>query len=161
MTRIEDMSETERQSWMTLIVDVFVFIWFWKQMTSGFGQSFQIMDYPIKGIVSNYVAVIVITILLHIGISIYFEMRRRKDDDKSKDERDLIIERKGAANGFRFLAIAINVVIVQILLENSLNGHETFVSLAKVSHLYFVLLAVAFIGDIIKNGTMVLAYRGE
>jgi len=35
MTRIEDMSETQRQSWITLIADGAVFIWFWQKMTAG------------------------------------------------------------------------------------------------------------------------------
>lgn len=160
MTRIQDMSETERQSWATLIVDGFVFFWFCKQMTRGFGRNFGIETFGAKGLVSIYITVIIITIILHGIIAAIFAARRRQDETLEKDERDILIERKGAAYGFGFLAIAINIVVVQLLIENSFAGYEMLFTLSNVSHLFFILLSVAFIGDIIKNGVMVLSYRG-
>jgi len=36
MTRIEDMSDMERQSWVTLLADTVVFAYFLRKMTDGF-----------------------------------------------------------------------------------------------------------------------------
>lgn len=161
MTLIEDMSETERQSWMTLMVDVCVFIWFVGKMTYGSFMNWSLETHSPGGLVSIFVGVIVVTIILHAVIAGVFEMRKRADHSEEKDERDINIARRGAAAGFAFLAIAVNVIAAQIIIENSIEGYEFWLSLKNTSHMVFVLLGSAFIGDIIKNGVMVYAYRGH
>ena len=161
MTRIEDMSETERQSWMTLIVDVFVFFWFLQRMTYGAGISSHLESHSPSELWTIFLGVIVVTIILHAVIASVFAARKRKEDTEAKDERDVDIERKGAACGFGFLAVMINIVIGQYLIELAIEGYEFWLSLQNPAHMFLVLMSVAFIGDIIKNGTMVLAYRGE
>ena len=157
MTRIEDMSETERQAWMTLIVDVTVLIYFVQTMTTGWS----INTFSPAELLSIFIGIIIVTIILHAVIAGVFELRKRNDEVEEKDERDINIERKGAALAFGFLAVAINIVIGQLLLENTIEGHSFAVSLKNLSHLFFILTGIAFIGDIIKNGRMILAYRGE
>ena len=44
MTKIEDMSEPERQSWITFMADGAVFIYFWQKMTQGFGFQAQYFE---------------------------------------------------------------------------------------------------------------------
>ena len=163
MTRIEDMSETERKAWVTLIVDVAVFIFFIRRMTI----DWSIHTYSPRELLSIFIAVIVITIVMHAIIAGIFESRKRKDDIGEKDERDIKIERMGASYGFYFLAIFVNILVGYIILQNSIEGldaaagaYEGPFDFRNTSHLVFALIGAAIIGDIIKNGRMILAYRG-
>lgn len=161
MTKLEDMSETERQSWMTLLVDVSVFIWFVSKMTYGRFPNLSLETISPDGLMKLYISVIVITLILHAVIAAIFAARRRSDHTEEKDERDILIDRKGAAYGFGFLAVMLNIVTFMYLFENTVDGYDFWLSLNNVSHMFFVLLSLAFVGDIIKNTVMVLAFRGE
>ena len=163
MTLIRDMSETQRQAWVTLIVDLFVFIYFLRAMTT----SRSIDTLSSSGLVSLMIGVIITTIILHAVITAVFAARGRSHDEGLKDERDVRIERKGATYGFYFLAIFMNIIIGHIVIQNGLEnlpnttaGYAGSFDYTNTSHLVFVLTAAAFIGDIIKNGVMVFAYRG-
>ena len=157
MTKIEDMSETEWQAWATLIVDVFVFIWFIQKMTFGT----RIESHTPDGLVGIFFGVIITTIILHAMIAAIFALRKRQGEADVKDERDILIERQGAAFGFTFVTVIVNIIIGHYLIENTLEGYESVVSLQNPSHMFFALMSAMFIGDIIKNGVMVLAYRGD
>ena len=162
MTRIEDMSETQRKAWMTLIVDVAVFLYFIKAMTTDFA-----VDTLSSGaLISLFIGIIVITIIMHAVIASIFAVRKNADEPDFKDERDIKIERKGASYGFYFLAIFLNIIVGHIILQNSIEGLEGELGdyqgpfdFRNTSHLVFALLSAAFIGDIIKNGIMILSYR--
>ena len=163
MTRIEDMSETQRQAWITLIVDVAVFVIFLRGMMTG-----RSIDTLSPGHLSAFIiSLIVTTIVLHIIIQAVFAARKRGEpDDDLKDERDVRIERKGASYGFYVLTLFINLLVGHIVLQNSIEGladdRVSFVSVfdfTNTSHLVFALLFAAFVADIIKNATMIIAYR--
>lgn len=164
MTKIEDMSETQRQAWTTLIVDSFVFLYFLKNITTDWS-----IDTLSSGRLTElFLGVIITTIILHAVIASVFAARKRAEDEDIKDERDIEIERKGASYGFGFLAVFLNIIVGHIVLENSINGLENVTAgytglftFTNPSHLVFALLSAAFIGDIIKNATMILAYRNE
>ncbi len=164
MTLIEDMSETQRQAWVTLIVDVFVFVYFLKNiMTAG-----SIDTLSASGLSKLMIGVIITTIILHAVIASVFAMRKQGEDEDIKDERDIRIERKGATFGFYFLAVFMNIIIGHIVIQNGLDnlpnateGYAGPFDYTNTSHLVFALTCAAFIGDIIKNSVMVLAYRGE
>ncbi len=162
MTRIEDMSETQRRAWMTLIVDVAVFLVFLRGATT----DWSIDTLSAGGQTSLFIGVIIMTIILHAIIASLFEQRQRKDDITDKDERDINIERKGASYGFYFLAIFLNLIVGHIVLQNSFDnfpeataGYDAVFDYRNTSHLVFALLSAAFIGDIIKNATMIFAYH--
>ncbi|WP_371397091.1 hypothetical protein [Fretibacter rubidus] len=165
-TKLEDMSETERQSWATLIVDVCVFIWFLKQTTTHIG-SLALREMSASDLFGVYVGLIIVTVILHAIIAAVFETRKRKDHTTAKDERDIEIERRGSANGFWVLTIAVNIIIFTLLFEHAsaqgadvLAGYAPPFSVLAPPAMFFALMAVIFIGDIVKNATMVLAYRG-
>jgi len=164
MTLIEDMSETQRQAWVTLIVDVCVFIYFLQKMTT----AGSIDTLSPGGLSALLIGLIITTIILHAIIASIFAVRKRSDDEDIKDERDVRIERKGATYGFYFLAIFMNIIIGHIVIQNGLDnlpnttaGYDGPFDYTNTSHLVFALTAAAFIGDIIKNGVMIWAYRGE
>lgn len=174
MTKIEDMSEQERQSWTTLFADVSVFTLFLGKMMSGKTVN----NFSAGELVGVYIYVIVATIIIHSVIASIFAARRVKitrgvmgAEDAiaigmqigvaENDERDIEIERKGARNGFWVVSILINVIIFTLLVENSVGGdYMGPLSVLEPSHMFLALLSSMFLGDIVYRGTMVLAYRG-
>ncbi len=162
MTLIQDMSEPERQSWITLMADIFVFSIFVKSMTSGrFANGLSVDTQDPSGLVGVYIWIIVATIIIHGIIASIFALRG-KADGLERDERDIEIERKGARNGFWVVSIAINIIIFQLLIENTIpSGYEPLFSVQSPSHMFFALMATMFIGDIVYRATMVLAYRKQ
>lgn len=162
MTMIADMSEPERQSWVTLMADVCVFSIFLKAMTSGsLPTDISINTHGASDLVGVYISIIVATIIIHAVIASIFALRG-KAEGFERDERDVEIERKGARNGFWIVSIAINIIIFQLLVENSLPGdYQPLFSVLSPSHMFFALMGTMFLGDIVYRTTMVLAYRGE
>jgi len=168
--RLEDMSEVERRSWATLLVDVCVFIWFWNNMTGGmnFFSLPKLVQTQPSSLVGIFVGAIIVTVVLHIIIASVFALRAGEDKGE-KDERDIEIERKGAAAGFWVLTICINLIAVTLLLEYAaqsdgktiLEAYKPPLSIISPPYMFFVLTVLAFLGDIIKNAVMVFAYRGE
>ena len=75
MTRIEDMSETQRQSWITLLADGAVFIWLWQKMT--IGLSPQVVHSGMGEFGALIIRAIIITVILHAVIASIFELRKR------------------------------------------------------------------------------------
>ena len=169
-TRLEDMSEVERRSWATLLVDVSVFIWFWSKMTGGLSLTLlpKLAETSASSLVEIFIGAVIATIVLHAIIASVFAVRAGEDKGE-KDERDIDIERKGAAAGFWVLTVVINIIAVTLLLEYSaqsggktiLEDYKPPLSVISPPYMFFVLMVLAFVGDIIKNGVMVLAYRGE
>ena len=78
MTRIEDMSEGERQAWITLIADGAVFAWFWQKST--IGLSPKLIHTHIEEFGSILLGVVFLTIILHAVIASIFDIRKRKGD---------------------------------------------------------------------------------
>jgi len=108
MTKIEDMSEPQRQAWITLLADGAVF------------------------------------------------------DAFEKDERDIEIERKGAHWGYRLMQWGVGGIIVMIFLHHM--GGSDFVapiSIEKTAEIIFALLVVSYVADLVKQGIMIWAYRGD
>lgn len=169
-TALEDMSEVERRSWATLLVDVTAFIWFWKKMTGGFvfTAAPKLAHTQASDIVGIFIGVIIVTVVLHAVIASVFALRAGEDKGE-KDERDIEIERKGAAAGFWVLTIVINIIAVTLLLEYSagstegtvVEGYNPPYSVISPPYMFFALIVLAFVGDIVKNAVMVIAYRGE
>jgi len=159
MNLIENMSEPERRSWATLIVDVTVFSIFMKAML-GKGGVENLSGGELVGL---YVWIIVATIIMHAIIAGIFASRVKTAGYES-DERDVEIERKGARNGFWVVGIAINIIIFMLLMENTFPGEYSPIpglSFLLPSHMFFALMGTMFLGDIIYRATMVQAYRRD
>lgn len=164
MALIADMSEQERQSWMTLLADICVYSVFWSQMVHGKSIA-SLSPGDLMGV---YIGIIVLTIIIHIVIASIFALRSPTDEngsDSAGDERDVEIERKGARNAFWVVSILINIIVFILLAENSvgegyLGPNLGLLSVLSPSHMFFALMSTAFIGDIVYRATMVWAYRG-
>ena len=159
MTRIEDMSEMQRQSWMTLLADGAVFAYFLQKTTHGL--SLRLIHTDMKEFGEIILGLIVMTIIVHTVIALIFEMRKRKDPYE-KDERDIQIERKGAHWGYRLMQYGVGAVIVTLLMHAAIGeDYKPPVSIQKPAEIIFALLVVSYVADLVKQGIMILAYRGE
>lgn len=157
MTKIEDMSETERASWTTLLADGAVFIYFWQKTTMGGVPRLAHTDMAeFGGIIAR---VIILTVILHVAISLFFEMRKR-NEPYEKDERDIQIERKGALWGYRLMQYGAGAIIVTMLLHAGIGADYTpSISLEKPTEIIFGLLVVSYVADLVKHAVMIHAYR--
>lgn len=157
MTRIEDMSDMERQSWITLLADTAVFAYFVRKMTDGFG----VICHTPEGLMKIYVTVIIMTVIIHAVISAIFAVRLKRDDHEV-DERDRDIERRGERNGFWVFVIFVNIIIFTLLFENSYPNPKDYdppFSVITPPFMFFALLATTFVADITKRASMIWDYR--
>ena len=158
MTLIEDMSETQRQSWITLLADGAIFIWFWQKMTHGL--SLQVVHNNIEEFGALIIRVIIITLILHAIIAAIFDLRKRKESYE-KDERDIQIENEGAHAGYRVYYFGIGGIIFMMFPHIWLGKDYTpTFSIRTPVEIIFALMMVSYAADLIKHGVMIRAYRG-
>ena len=157
MTRIEDMSETERQAWITLLADGAVFAYFWSKTTIGFSPK--LIHTDMKDFGGIILGVVIMTIIVHAVIAAIFE-RRKRQESVEKDERDIAIERKGAFWGYHLMQFGVGGVIVTLLLHTLISsGYTPPLSIEKPAEIIFALLVVGYVADLVKQGVMIWAYR--
>ena len=157
MTTIEDMSETQRQSWITLLADGAVLMWFWKKMTYKWQLYPETMSLEAFG--ELIIGLIILTIILHAVIASIFDIRKRKGD-VGRDERDVNIMRNGAHTGYRFLQFGIGVIILGIFLSHGLGeDYQSPYRMETPVQIIYYIMIVSYIADLIKHGVMIHAYR--
>ena len=157
MTKIEDMSEPQRQAWITLLADGAVFVYFWSKTT--IGLSPQLIHTNMDEFGEIILSVVIATVILHAVIASIFDMRKRKEPYE-KDERDITIERKGAHWGYRLMQWGVGGVIITLLAHNLIGiDYKPPVSIQKPAEIIFALLVVSYVADLMKQGIMIWAYR--
>ena len=157
MTKIEDMSEPQRQAWITLLADGAVFVYFWSKTT--IGLSPQLIHTNIEEFGEIILSVVIATVILHAVIASIFDMRKRKEAYE-KDERDITIERKGAHWGYRLMQWGVGGVIVTLLLHNVVGADYAPPSpIQKPAEIIFVLIIVSYVADLVKQAVVIWAYR--
>jgi len=157
VTKIEDMSEPQRQAWITLLADGAVFVYFWSKTT--IGLSPQLIHTNIEEFGEIILSVVIATVILHAVIASIFDMRKRKEPYE-KDERDITIERKGAHWGYRLMQWGVGGVIITLLAHNLIGiDYKPPVSIQKPAEIVFALLVVSYVADLMKQGIMIWAYR--
>jgi uncharacterized membrane protein len=156
VTKIEDMSETQRQAWITLLADGAVFAYFWSKTTMGLSP--QLIHTNMEEFSGIILRVVIATIIVHSVIGAIFDMRKRKEAYK-KDERDIAIERKGAHWGYRLMQWGLGGIIVTLLMHNLISNYAPPISIQKPAEIIFAMLVVSYVADLVKQGVMILAYR--
>jgi len=167
MKYIEDMSPAEAYSWVSLLATGIIFAYFYQKMTYG---GYKVVEYSSGTLMEIFVGLIIMTIVIHAIIAGIFAAKRKTNIDeldfepREKDERDIQIEHKGERYSHWFIYAAVNVIIFQLLFENSFGGgapgeYTAPFSVLGPSKMFFALMASLFIGDIIKRVTMVMEYR--
>ncbi|RKQ71252.1 hypothetical protein DES40_0565 [Litorimonas taeanensis] len=157
MTKIEDMSEPQRQSWITLLADGAVFIWFWKHMTGNFGLTPKAFTPSELGVF--FIQFIIITIIVHTGIAIAFELRKRKAEFQ-KDERDIDIARRGSHAGYRGLQIGLGIIVVTLILQYIVGSdYHGAISVIEPVEMVFALCGVSYLADLYRHAVILWGYR--
>ena len=157
MTKIEDMSEPQRQAWITLLADGAVFAWFWSKTTIGFSPK--LIQTDMAEFSQIILGVVIVTIIIHAVIAAIFDLRKRKEKFE-KDERDIAIERKGAFWGYHLMQFGVGGIIITMLLYNSSwSNYSPPLSIEKPAEIIFALLVVGYVADLVKQAIVILAYR--
>ncbi|MEP4051819.1 MAG: hypothetical protein ABJN22_06215 [Litorimonas sp.] len=156
MTKIQDMTSTQRHSWLVLLADGAVFAWFWQKMTVGLSPV--PIDYNMQDFGKIVVGIIILTVALHIVISIVFELVA-KDDDAGRDERDIAIERRGAFWGYRILQIGLGVVVVGMLMSGAIGeDYQAPIQFSNPVQIIFGLIVTSYVADLVKHAVMIHGY---
>ena len=156
MTTIQDMTRTQRNSWLVLLADGAVFAWFWQKMTVGFSPI--PINYDIERFGEIVFGVVFLTIVLHIIISIIFDINSRKSDS-GKDERDYIIERRGAFWGYRLLQFGVGCIFVGILMSAAVGeDYQSRILLSSPVDIIFGLMVISYVADLTKHAVMIHGY---
>ena len=156
MTAIKDMTATERQSWLTLLADGAVLIWFWQKMTVGLSPV--PIDYDINTFGDIIIGLVIMTVVLHVIIAVVFEMVGNTPE-RGKDERDIAIERLGAYWGYRLFQIGVGVITVGILMSAGFG--ETLPlkwQFGTPVQIIFALAIISYVADLTRHGVMVFHY---
>jgi len=153
---IQDMTHTQRNSWLVLLADGAVFAWFWQKMTIGFSPV--PIDYDMKKFGEIVIGIIFLTIVLHIVISVIFDLSS-KGTDSGRDERDIAIERRGAYWGYRVLQVGLAVVVVGILISAGF-GYDYLkpIQFSSPVQIIFGLIVTSYIADLTKHAVMIHGY---
>jgi hypothetical protein len=156
MTKIQDMTPTQRHSWLVLLADGAVFTWFWQKMTVGLSPV--PIDYDMHEFSGIVVGIIILTVALHVVISIVFELIA-KDDDTGRDERDIAIERRGAFWGYRILQIGLGVVVVGMLMSGAIgDDYQAPIQFSNPVQIIFGLIVTSYVADLVKHAVMIHGY---
>ena len=163
MSIVETMSEPERQSWVTLIADGLVFIWFWKTIAPGWSLMPRALSPSEAG--GLFLILVIITIFYHAVIGAAFALRANKDGVE-KDERDLEIQSFGARIGYSALQIGLGVIIV-IALVTYVAGTDyappnvvsSPINLTTPVQFLFALVFLSYVADLMRHGVIVARYR--
>ena len=156
MAKIQDMSRTERQSWLVLLADGTVFFWLWQKMTMGLSPV--PIAYDMNEFGKIILSAVALTVVLHVIISTIFELSA-KDEKGGRDERDDLIERRGAFWGYRILQTGIGIVVVGMFLAAiSGEGVPNFYTISTPVQIIFALMVTSYVADLVKHGVMIHGY---
>ena len=150
------MSSTQRHSWLVLLADGAVFVWFWQKMTVGFSPV--LINYNMRDFGEVVIGIIILTIALHVVISIIFEIQS-KTEESGRDERDINIERRGAFWGYRVLQIGLGIVVVGMLMSSAFGAdYQAPIQFSSPVQIIFGLIVTSYVADLVKHGVMIHGY---
>ena len=156
MTKIQDMSSTQRNSWLVLLADGAVFTWFWQKMTVGLSPI--PIAYDMREFSEIVLGVILLTVILHIVISSIFQIASGSEKS-GRDERDVLIERQGSVWGYRILQIGLGVVVVGMLLSAAVDeGYNFLIAFSSPVQIIFGLMVASYVADLVKHAVMIHGY---
>ena len=156
MTKIQDMSSTQRNIWLVLLVDGAVFALFWQKMTVGLSPI--PIAYDMREFSEIVLGVILLTVILHIVISSIFQIASGSEKS-GRDERDVLIERQGSVWGYRILQIGLGVVVVGMLLSAAVDeGYNFLIAFSSPVQIIFGLMVASYVADLVKHAVMIHGY---
>lgn len=160
MSVIANMSEPERQSWITLIADGFVFVWFWKTMTSGWSLTPHEMSPGQLGQI--YLSLVIITIIYHAVIAGFFEFRKRGGGGIEQDERDVLISAMGSKLGYSVLQIGVGVILVAAVINYAYGADVVpFLYIETPVQFLFAITFISYAADLVRHVAILLRYQAS
>lgn len=157
MSIVENMSEPERQSWVTFMADGLVFLWFWKMIAPGWSLS------PVNFSPSEtgelFFKLIIVAIFYNAIIGAVFALRRRHNG-VDRDERDVEIQSFGSRVGYMALQFGVGLIIVGILLSYVRGGDFTSpLNFDAPVEILFSLVCISYLADLLRHGVIIAHYR--
>ena len=139
-----------------LLADGAVFFWLWQKMTTGLSPV--PIAYDMNEFGKIILSAVALTVVLHVIISTIFELSA-KDEKGGRDERDDLIERRGAFWGYRILQTGIGIVVVGMFLAAiSGEGVPNFYTISTPVQIIFALMVTSYVADLVKHGVMIHGY---
>lgn len=116
------------------------------------------INYDMREFGEIVVGIIILTIILHVAISIAFEIAS-KTEETGRDERDIDIERRGAFWGYRILQIGLGVVIVGMLMSAAIGAdYQAPIQFSSPVQIIFGLIVTSYVADLVKHAVMLHGY---
>lgn len=157
MSIVESMSEPERQSWVTLLADGLVFLWFWSAIAPGW--SLNPTNFSPSETGELFLKLIIVAIFYNAVIGAVFSLRRRHNGVES-DERDLEIQSFGSRVGYTALQLGVGLVIIGMLMSyvfgDDFTGSLNFDTPVEI---LFSLVFISYVADLLRHGVIVARYR--
>ena len=157
MSIIADMSEPERQSWVTFLADGLVFLWFWRKIAPGWSLS--PMNFSPSETGELFLKLIIVAIFYNAVIGAVFAVRRRQNGVDS-DERDLEIQSFGSRVGYMALQFGVGLVIVGMLVSYVIGDEFTgSLNFDTPVEILFSLVFISYVADLLRHGVIIARYR--
>ncbi|RZO68236.1 MAG: hypothetical protein EVA70_02320 [Parvularculaceae bacterium] len=151
------MTKTEQYSIASLVTTVLIFLYLTMRLT----EDWRFVEATPGFLLTTYVICIVLVIIAEsIWSGVIFSGGSAKTD---KDERDLAIEARAEASAGIFLAVVINVIIVNTLLRRLYQSDypvlNEFLELGSPTEIFYVLFSLLLAGHAVKLVSTLIMYR--
>lgn len=160
------MTHAERYAWLSLVAWIAILFFLFVRFTAGievFGQSFglTIVEQSAGKLLWTYVALAVIATVAESVIAAVLAARQG-GAKVERDERDIAIEARANLTSYGFMAVALNVIVLHVLLNAAYGGHNLpQLNLTSVTGVAFALLFVLAAAEIVKRLAVIWSYRAS
>ncbi len=158
------MSHAERYAWLSLIAWIAILFFLFVRFTAGIdflGQSFglTIVEQSAGKLLWTYVTLAVIAIIAESVIAAVLAAPAGQGAVE-RDERDIAIEARANLASYWFMAAALNVIVLHVLLNAAYGGHSLpQLNLTSLTGVAFALLFVLAAAEIVKRIAVIWNYR--
>lgn len=158
------MSHAERYAWLSLFAWVAILFFLLVRFTAGvevLGQSFgfTIVEQSANKLLWTYITLAVIAIVAESVIASVLAVRQG-NAKVERDERDIAIEARANLTSYGFMAVALNVIVLHVLLNAAYGGHSLpQLNLTSLTGIAFALLFVLAAAEVVKRLAIIWNYR--
>lgn len=158
------MSHAERYAWFSLFAWIAILFFLLVRFTAGIevlGQSFglTIVEQSAGRLLWTYVTLAVVAIVAETVIASVLAVRQG-NEKVERDERDIAIEARANLTSYSFMAVALNVIVLHVLLNAAYGGHSLpQLNLTSLTGVAFALLFVLAAAEVVKRLAIIWNYR--
>jgi hypothetical protein len=160
------MTHAERYAWVSLFAWSAILFFLLMRFTDGveiLGQSFgfTIVEQSAGRLLWTYVTLAVIAIVAESVIAAVLAAKSG-ESAVERDERDVAIEARANLASYWFMAAALNVIVLHVLLNAAYGGHSLpQLNLTSLTGVAFALLFVLAAAEIVKRIAVIWNYRAS